>query len=125
MSTTISAGESGSICRTNKIVSQVFISLLVSTTLLVTSKYLPSWAKYCASPVMLLVVLLARGYIKNFWAPQKDEKGKDKGKKAPPLPNLEDYNVAVTHTEKLLEGLEYLEYSWLISSFVAGIVGYS
>ena len=75
---------------------------------------------------MLLGMLLARGYIKNFWAPQTDFKeGKDVGKKAPPLPNLEDYNLAVEHTVNLLKALEYLEYSWLISSFVVGVVGYA
>lgn len=74
--------------------------------------------------VMLLVVLLARGYIKNFWAPEKDEKGDDKGVKVPPLPNMDDYNVAVRNTEDLLKVLEYLEYSWVTTSLVTGIVGF-
>ena len=73
---------------------------------------------------MLVIVLLARGYIKSFWAPEKDRRGKDVGARIP-LSNMEGYNEAVEKTESLLKILEYLEYSWLITSFVTGMVGYT
>lgn len=73
---------------------------------------------------MLVVVLGARRYIKNFWAPQQDSRGKAVGPKVPLLPSMEEYNLAVQKTEDLLKVLEYLEYSWLITSFVTGMVGY-
>lgn len=85
---------------------------------------LPKWFTFCASPVMLVTVLLARGYIANFWAPKKDARGnKDVGTQIP-LPNMEDYNEAVRKTEDLLQVLEYLEYSWVLTSFFAALTGY-
>ena len=70
---------------------------------------------------MLVAVLVARNHIKNYWAPQD---GKTVGVRIP-LPNMGDYNEAQKKTEQLLEVLEWLEYSWVLTSFVAGIVGYS
>lgn len=86
---------------------------------------------------MLLTVLLARGHIKNYWTPHKVntttttadgktvEKKRDVGVKVPALPNLEDYQAAQKKTEDLLMALEWLEYSWLASCVVGGLVGYS
>ena len=77
---------------------------------------------------MLLVTLFARGHIKNYWTPHKtttaDGKKKDVGIKVPALPNLEDYQKAQKKTEDVLTALEYLEYSWLASCLIAGMVGY-
>ena len=73
---------------------------------------------------MLVVVIVARRYIKNFWAPQQDSRGKDVGTKVPLLPSMDEYNLAVQKTEDLLKVLEYLEYSWVMSSFVVGMVGH-
>lgn len=69
---------------------------------------------------MLVATLVSRGHIKNYWAPYKDKDGKDVGTRVP-LPNIEDYNEAEEMTERLLEVLQYLEYSWLATSFFTGI----
>lgn len=74
---------------------------------------------------MLLAVLFARGHIKNYWTPYKDRQGKNSGYKVPALPNLEDYQLAQTKTDDLLQVLEYLEYAWLGSCVVGGMVGYN
>lgn len=66
-------------------------------------------------------VLFARGHIKNFWAPSD---GKTVGMNVP-LPNMEDYNQAQRATQDLLRTLEWLEYSWVGSSFVVGVLGFS
>jgi hypothetical protein len=77
---------------------------------------------------MLVLVLFARGHIKNYWSPEGDKKS-DNGKPTAgvrvPLPNMEDYNEALRKTEELLQILEYLEYSWVATSFISGMVGYS
>ena len=79
---------------------------------------------------MLIITLLARGHIKNYWTAHKVSAGadgkqqKDVGVKVPALPNLEDYQAAQGKTEELLQVLEYLEYSWLASCVVGGMVGY-
>lgn len=41
-----------------------------------------------------------------------------------PLPKMEDYNEAERKTENLLQVLEYLEYSWVLTSFINGMIGY-
>ena len=104
--------------------SQINVSLFAAFTLLLARTYLPVWAVFTISPAMLVVVLGARRYIKNFWAPGQDSRGKDAGTKVPLLPSMAEYNLAVEKTEDLLKVLEYLEYSWLITSFVTGMVGY-
>lgn len=76
--------------------------------------------RFCASPVLLITVVAARQHIKNYWAPND---GKTVGTKVP-LPKLEHYNVAQKQIEELLGVLEYLEYGWLASSFVAGLMGW-
>jgi hypothetical protein len=78
---------------------------------------LPLWFMRGVSPTMLAITVGARRYIKNFWAPTKDSKGKDQGTKVP-LPKMEDYNLAVQKTEDLLKCLEYLEYSWVITTLL-------
>lgn len=76
--------------------------------------------RFCISPILLIMVMAARQHIKNYWAPGD---GKTVGTKIP-LPKLEDYNEAQKQTEELLGILEYLEYGWLASSFVAGLMGW-
>ena len=76
---------------------------------------------------MLLTILFARGHIKNYWNPnnQKDARsGKDVVGVRAPVPGMEDYNTAQRKTEDLLKVLEWLEYSWLASSFFGALVGY-
>ncbi|WPH04237.1 Hypothetical protein R9X50_00712600 [Acrodontium crateriforme] len=82
---------------------------------------MPAWARYCGNPAMLLVTLFARGHIANFWAP-KD--GKTVGMKIP-LPNMGEYNKAQKATEELLQTLQWIEHSWLLTAFVSGTLGYS
>ena len=91
--------------------------------MLFASSRLPNWAVYSISPAILVIVAGCRQYVKTFWTPTKDARGKDVGTKVPLLPNMQDYNLAVQKTEDLLTVLEYLEYSWLITTFFAGIVG--
>lgn len=67
---------------------------------------------------MLIGVLAARGYIKSYWAPQDG-----KNVTRVPLPQMGDYNEAERRTENLLEILQYLEYSWVLTSFVHGMIG--
>jgi hypothetical protein len=83
-------------------------------------KALPSWVRISVSPILLLVVLFARGHIKNYWAPSD---GKTVGYKVP-LPQIQDYNDAQKRTEELLKVLEYLEYTWVATSFINGMLGY-
>nr|POF14868.1 hypothetical protein CFP56_71252 [Quercus suber] len=99
----------------------ILSSLIAATALTVTGPSLPSWARYSASPIMLVGVLFARGHIKNYWAPGD---GKTVGTRIP-LPKMGEYNEAQRRTQALLETLEYLEYSWVASSFVVGMLGYS
>lgn len=101
---------------------QIIVSLLAALIMLTLPNKMPTWAPYTISPAMLFIVLGARQYLKNFWTPAQDSRGKDVGAKVP-LPNMEDYNLAVQKTEDLLEVLKYLEYSWLITMVVGGVVG--
>jgi hypothetical protein len=104
---------------------QIVLSLAAALAMLFASGRLPKWAVYSISPAMLFVVLGCREYIKRFWAPTKDARGKDVGTKVPLLPSMQDYNLAVQKTEDLLAVLEYLEYSWLITSVLDGVVGWN
>lgn len=99
---------------------QILLSSVVSLTLTFFPEVLPPSALYAASPCIVIVVLLARGHMKNYWAP-KD--GKTVGVRVP-LPNMGQYNEAQKATEKLLEVLQWLEWSWVGASLGAGMVGY-
>lgn len=99
---------------------QIIASLIASTGLAIAGSRIPLWAGYTASPAMLILVLAARGHIKNYWAPGD---GKTVGTRIP-LPKMGSYNDAQRSTQALLQTLEYLEYSWVATSFVAGMVGY-
>ena len=89
------------------------LSLLASATLILLPKdSISPWTRSCVSPTMLVLVIGARRYIKGFWAPSTDSKGKDQGSRIP-LPKMGDYNLAVQKTEDLLKCLEYMEYSWV------------
>ncbi|KYG41567.1 hypothetical protein M433DRAFT_75580 [Acidomyces richmondensis BFW] len=98
----------------------VFVSFLSAIVLVIFDPYVPPMLRFCISPILLIMVMAARQHIKNYWAPGD---GKTVGTKIP-LPKLEDYNEAQKQTEELLGILEYLEYGWLASSFVAGLMGW-
>ena len=70
------------------------------------------------SPALLVGVLFARGNIKKYWTPRD-------GKNATriPLPKMGEYNVALQQTELLLQILEFLEYSWVATAFINGMIG--
>lgn len=70
------------------------------------------------SPVMLVGIIAARSHIKSYWAPTDG-----KNSTRVPLPKMQDYNEAECRTENLLQVLEYLEYSWVLTSFVHGMIG--
>lgn len=48
----------------------------------------------------------------NFWT----EKAK--------VPMVDGYNEAIDKTKYLIVTLQYLEYSWVLTSLVAGVLGY-
>ncbi|KAK5690684.1 hypothetical protein LTR17_025878 [Elasticomyces elasticus] len=98
----------------------VLASFITATTLAIGNPYLPTWLRFSASPTMLVAVLFARGHIKNYWNPQDKKEG---GMKVPAVSNLESYNTAQHQTEELLQTLEYLEYGWVATSFIAGMLG--
>lgn len=104
-------------------VHQVSLSLTMALIILFARYRFPAWAVYASSPAMLVIILGARQYIKQFWTPTKNAEGKDVGTKIPLLPSMEDYNVAVQRTEDLLKVLEYLEYSWLLTTIFTYILG--
>lgn len=96
----------------------LLISLLASSGLAFAPPS-SSWLFYLASPAVVLVSAAARQYIKGFWA---NADGKSVGTRVP-LPNMEDYNQAQLATEDLLRILQWLEYSWVATALVGGIVG--
>ncbi|TKA82506.1 hypothetical protein B0A55_01224 [Friedmanniomyces simplex] len=98
----------------------VLASLLTSTILALGSPYLPPWFRLSASPALLIAVLLARRHIKKYWNPKDLASG---GGTRIPLPNMEGYNEAQRRTDELLQTLEYLEYGWVATSFIAGLLG--
>ena len=99
---------------------QILLSTLTSLTLATVPSAIPATAAYAASPCHVILVLLARGHVKNYWAPSD---GKTVGVKVP-LPNMGAYNDAQRATEKLLEVLQWIEWSWVGASLGAGMVGY-
>lgn len=58
--------------------------------------------------------------MSNYWSPGD---GMTIGTRVP-LPGLQGYNEAQRKTEELLQILQWLEYSWVGTAMVAGIVGY-
>lgn len=100
--------------------TQILLSTIASLTLALAPTALPPTAAYAASPCLVILVLLARGHVKNYWAPSD---GKTVGVKVP-LPNMGDYNDAQRATEKVLEALQWIEWSWVGASLGAGMVGY-
>jgi hypothetical protein len=93
---------------------------VTSLTLTFFPEAFPTAALFAASPILVIVTMLARGHMKNYWAP-KD--GKTVGVRVP-LPNMGQYNDAQRATEQLLEVLQWMEWSWVGASLGAGMVGY-
>jgi hypothetical protein len=101
-------------------IHQILLSSVTSLALTFSPEALPSALLYGASPALVILVLLARSHMKNYWAP-KD--GKTVGVRVP-LPNMGKYNEAQRATEQLLEVLQWMEWSWVGASLGAGMVGY-
>lgn len=102
----------------NNNIAQILASLLASGTLAFFANSLPKTIHISLSPALLILVLLARGHIKNYWAPSD---GKTVGVRIP-LPKMQEYNVAQQQTENLLKILEWLEYSWVTTAFINGML---
>lgn len=98
---------------------QILASFIGAFSLAFFPNTLPKLMRMTTSPALVVLILFTRGHIKNYWAP-KDGKNITRI----PLPKMEDYNEAERKTETLLQVLEYLEYSWVITSFINGMVGY-
>ncbi|EME47947.1 hypothetical protein DOTSEDRAFT_69768 [Dothistroma septosporum NZE10] len=112
----------------------IIASILASGTLAFFPSALPSWARMGAysslskryrlltiiglSPALLVGVLFARGHIKKYWTPRDG-----KNVTRIPLPKMGEYNVALQQTEVLLQILEFLEYSWVATAFINGMIG--
>ncbi|KAF2722144.1 hypothetical protein K431DRAFT_293786 [Polychaeton citri CBS 116435] len=99
----------------------ILASLVTATALAIQGDDLPGWVKSFANPALLLGVFFARGHIKSYWAPSD---GKTVGFKVP-MPGMQQYNEAQTKTERLLQVLEWLQYSWVVTSLAATFGGYS
>lgn len=56
----------------------------------------------------------------NYWAPSD---GKTVGVKID-MPGIKEYSEAQRRTEAILKTLEYLEYGWVATSFVGGMLGW-
>ncbi|KAF2159468.1 hypothetical protein M409DRAFT_30089 [Zasmidium cellare ATCC 36951] len=96
----------------------IIASLVASSVLTISPYGIHRWVRIAISPAMLIGVLGARTYLKSYWAP-KDGKNSTRV----PLPKMGDYNEAERRTENLLQILEYLEYSWGLTSLVHGMIG--
>ncbi|GAB7365388.1 hypothetical protein MBLNU230_g6466t1 [Neophaeotheca triangularis] len=80
----------------------------------------PAWLRYVGSPFVLFAVSVARAHVAGYWAPQD---GKNVGVRVP-LPKMEAYNEAQKKTEDMLQVLQWLQWSWGVTSVAAGVVGY-
>ncbi|KAG8629289.1 hypothetical protein KVT40_003154 [Elsinoe batatas] len=100
--------------RTTQASGAVAVLLSFSTSLFLATSWhlIPRKYRVLASPAMLLITLGVRGHLYNFW--------KEKGK----VPMLKGYNEAIDRTQDLIGVLQYLEYSWVLTSLVAGVLGY-
>nr|OQO31256.1 hypothetical protein B0A51_01007 [Rachicladosporium sp. CCFEE 5018] len=98
----------------------VVLSLVTSTLLFLDPHFLPRWAMYTTSPALLLAHVFARKYIASYWAPSD---GKNAGTRIP-VPGMSEYNEASKATEGLLQGLQWLEWSWLAAAAAGGVLGY-
>ncbi|PNS16029.1 hypothetical protein CAC42_4430 [Sphaceloma murrayae] len=90
----------------------VVLSFGASLFLATSWHLIPRKFRVLASPAMLLVTLLARGHLYNFW--------KSRAK----VPMVKGYNEAIDKTQTVIGVLQYLEYSWVLTSLVAGSLGY-
>lgn len=93
--------------------TQILASTVSALTLAVYYTSLDRWVRFAISPANLLLVMAARTHMKNYWAPKDGQSAAMKI----PLPNMKAYSEATEHTEDLLRTLEYLEYSWVATSF--------
>lgn len=91
---------------------QVATSLAVSVTLATSWRFLPPWARVLASPATAAGLNAVRAHIRGFWS--------GGGK----VPLAAGYNGAIQKTEELLGVLKWLQYSWVVSAVLAGVVGY-
>lgn len=100
--------------------AQILLSITTSLALTLVPESFPRAALFAASPCLVIVMMLTRSHMKNYWAP-KD--GKTVGVRVP-LPNMGQYNEAEKATEKVLEVLQWVEWSWVGASLFAGLNGY-
>lgn len=99
---------------------QLIASGVSAIVMIAIPQYIPLGLQLSISPLMLVGILFARNHVRKYWAPYKNSKGKDVSTRVP-LPLMEEYNEAEEMTERLLEVLSYLEYSWLATSVCLGI----
>lgn len=102
-------------------IKQILISTLTSLTLAFAPDSLPRSVVYASPPCLVIIVLLARSHLQNYWAPQD---GKTVGQVKVDLPNMKEYNEAQRATEQVLQVLQWVEWSWVGASLGAGVVGY-
>jgi hypothetical protein len=98
----------------------IIISLLASLHFFRAGGDSGVFYRFLASPVMGAGVYFARTHMAEYWTGSKS--GTAAGKRLP-LPKMEDYNEAQRRTEALLT-LDYLAFSWVVTSLVAIFKGY-
>ncbi|KAF2150025.1 hypothetical protein K461DRAFT_296419 [Myriangium duriaei CBS 260.36] len=91
----------------------ILYSLIVSLALATRWASFSEFIQMLASPTVLIAVLLVRGHVHNFWT--------NKSK----VPMAAGYNAAINSTEQLLNILQYLEWSWALTSLIAGVSKYA
>lgn len=94
--------------------------MVVAVVLATTGASFPVYVRLGASPVMIVAVLAARTHMSNYWSPGS---GKTVGTRVP-LPGMGGYNEAQRKTEEQLQVLQWLLFSWVGTSLIAGTVGY-
>lgn len=97
----------------------ILVSLVAALLLAARGSSFSLLVRYLASPVMAAGIWFARAHIQEYWT----RDGKTVGTRVP-LPKMGDYNEAQKRTEELLKVLEFLLFSWGLTSVVAVVGGY-
>ncbi|KAF7846387.1 hypothetical protein BT93_L4475 [Corymbia citriodora subsp. variegata] len=93
-------------------VGAILASFVISIVLTTIPNQLPSLLRYTLSPAALIVTLFARSHVSNFWTVKAK------------IPLVDGYNDAISKTKELMQIMEYLEYSWVATALVSGLLGY-
>ncbi|QIX01534.1 hypothetical protein AMS68_007051 [Peltaster fructicola] len=93
----------------------IVASMAGALTLATIPSHLPFYVRFMMSPALLIGSIAARQHIVSFWGPQ--------GGTRVPLPKMGDFNQAQRKTKEVLNVLQWLEWSWVATSFGWGVLG--